>query len=507
VKRVQDLPQVTLSRDGIALTPDETRGLSEVTVSQALSVPTQCELIFRDPPGPLELPLSLLPGMGLDVSIRGYDEALFEGDVTAVEHVFDADAGREVRVRAYDRSHRLRKRQSVRAHVQVSARGLASELAADAELEVDAEADGPTHELLMQHRQTNLELLVEVLERCGLFYAVRGDRLHLLTLEGIGDPLPLALGETLLEARLELNGDPACRQVEVAGWDARRPEAYRTEVTSARSGRDTPAEVLPQDVGGDGTRSFPGEAAADDSHAEALAQAELDVRQAREVTLWAVAEGDPRLRPGALVDVAGVSKPFTGRHVLTTVTHTIDDRVGYVATVESAPPRLRSRPSAASVTEAIVTQVGDPDQRGRVKARLPGYFDVETGWMDVVTLGAGKDKGLQVLPDVDDTVLVLLAHGDPAEGVVLGGLYGAAQVPDAGGVVGGSIKRFQIRTPGGQVVKLDDEQRSVRVEDVQGSFVELTPEKVTLHATCDMEISAPGKRILIRGAAIDFEEA
>ena len=62
------------------------------------------------------------------VTVRGHEQALFEGEVTAVEHVFGADGGREVRVRAYDLSHRLRKRQQVRGHVHITARGLAEEL-------------------------------------------------------------------------------------------------------------------------------------------------------------------------------------------------------------------------------------------------------------------------------------------------------------------------------------------------------------------------------------------
>jgi phage baseplate assembly protein gpV/phage protein D len=505
MRRIQSLPQVTLASDGVLLSQQEGRALSEVHVRQALSLPTHCELVFSDPPGPLSEPAKLRPGSKLRVTVRGFDVALFAGEVTAVEHVFGAGGGRQLRVRAYDASHRLRKHQRPRAHVRVSARTLAQELAAGAGLTVDADVDGPTYELLVQHRQDDLELLVEVLERCGLFFTVRGDELHLVTLEGRGDALPLRLGETLLEARLEVNGDPACRRVEVAGWDALAAEVHRGEAGRARLGRDTAAEAPPGDMGGDGRRSFPGEAAAGDNHAEALAQAELDVRQAGEVTLWGVAEGDPRLRPAAVVQLDGVGSELTGHHVLTTVTHTIDDRLGYVSTIESTPPTLHPRPSAAVVTEALVTQVGDPDRRGRVRARLPAYFDVETGWMEVVALGAGGSKGLLVLPDVDDTVLVLLANGDPAEGLVLGGLYGSRDVPDAGGVVGGAVRAFQLRTPGGLVVRLDDEHHTVRVEDGEGSFFELAPRRVTVHAAGDLEIGAPGHRVVIRGQAIDFE--
>jgi phage protein D/phage baseplate assembly protein gpV len=499
VRPLQTLPRLRLALDGEALAGD---ALTEVRVSQALSLPAQCELIFRDPPGGLADPLRARPGARLELVVEGHASALFQGEVTAVEHVFDADAGREVRLRAYDLSHRLRKRQTTRVHVRVTARALAEELAREVGLSVEAAADGPQHEWIVQHHDSDLAMLVEALERCGLFYTVREGAMHLLTLDGLGEPLPLELGRSLLEARLELNADGACADVQVAGWDPVRAQTYLGRAAGARNGRQVAAHLSSA-----ARRSFVDQAAHDQFHADALAQAELDVRATGEVRLWGVAEGDPRLRPGARVTLAGVGEAFTGRHVLTRVTHTVDDQRGFVSTIETEPPRLGARRTAAVVTEAIVTQVQDPEHRGRVKARLPGYFDVETDWMPVVTLGAGSGKGLQVQPDVDDTVLVLLAHEDPAEGIVLGGLYGMRDVPDGAGVVGGAVRRFQLRTPGGQVVRLDDEHGSVLVEDRSGSRLELTPGRVTLHAAADLEIAAPGHRIVIRGRAIDFESA
>jgi phage protein D/phage baseplate assembly protein gpV len=506
VRPLQTLPRLRLALDGAALGERGQGALSEVRVSQALSVPTQCELVFREPPGELDDAARIRPGARLELAVQEHGTPLFQGEVTAVEHVFEADAGREVRVRAYDLSHRLRKRQTIRVHVRVTARALAEELARDVGLAVRADADGPEHEWIAQHHDSDLAMLVEALERCGLFYVVREHGMHLLTLEGTGETLPLELGRTLLETRVELNSDGACREVQVAGWDPVRAQVYVGRAAAARSGREIPAR-LAHAPGGDGRRSLLDQAAHDQRHADALAQAELDVRTTAEVRLWGVAEGDPRLRPGARVTLAGVGEAFTGRHVLTRVTHTIDDRSGFVSTIETEPPRPAPRRTAAIVTEAIVTQVHDPERRGRVKARLPGYFDVETDWMPVVTLGAGSGKGFQMQPDVDDTVLVLLAHEDPAEGVVLGGLYGLRDVPDGGGVVGGSVRRFQLRTPAGQVVRLDDDRGSITVEDRSGSRLELRPGQVTLHAAGDLEIAAPGHRVVIRGAAIDFRSA
>jgi uncharacterized protein involved in type VI secretion and phage assembly len=124
--------------------------------------------------------------------------------------------------------------------------------------------------------------------------------------------------------------------------------------------------------------------------------------------------------------------------------------------------------------------------------------------MGVLTPGAGTGKGLVTLPDVNDQVLVLFAQGDPVSGVVLGGLYGLGAPPDSG-LEGGVIARYTLLTPGRQRVQLDDAKKMLRVENSEGSFVELSPGRVVLHAQTDLLIEAPGGRIVIQGQAIDFQ--
>ena len=77
----------------------------------------------------------------------------------------------------------------------------------------------------------------------------------------------------------------------------------------------------------------------------------------------------------------------------------------------------------------------DPDALGRIQVAFGALGDVESSWMEVVGVASGAGKGLVALPDVDDLVLVLLIASDPAQGVVLGSLYGSAGPYDAG-VVG-----------------------------------------------------------------------
>ena len=425
MKSVVALPQVLVEVDGSQLEEAAINELAAVRVRHRLAAPAQCELTFH---GPVETDLPEA-GNELRVAVAGHETRLFEGQVTAVEHVFGPDRDYSVVVRAYDPLHRLRKRQGARALVQMTVDGIASELAQEVGLNSQAAESGPVWQNVVQHNETDLEVLVVLAARCGLYPVVLDGELHLITLEGTGDSVELALGEELLEARVELNGELAARSVSAVGWDPLRAETHQAEAGSPRTGRDIGAEVDPSDVGGTGEVTLFGEYASDEAHAAALAQAELDARAAGEVTFWGVAEGDPRLRAGTPVEVSGLRDELDGSYVLTDVTHAVDGIRGYLTELSSAPPDVRRRRTAAAAALGEVTSVDDPDGRGRVRVSYPAYGDVESDWLGVVVPGAGGDRGIVALPDVGDHVLVAHAHEDPAAGLVVGGLYGTGVLP------------------------------------------------------------------------------
>jgi phage baseplate assembly protein gpV len=505
--QLQTLPRLVVELDDAPLSVEELRTLWAVRVQQRLSLPTLCELTFVEPTPLLSKAESVSPGAKFRISVPGAEERLFDGEVTAVEHVYEPSHGREVRVRGYDVLHRLRKRQPVRAHVQLTLADLVKEIVNDLNITVETPDAGPLWQRLVQFRQSDFEMISEVAERCGLYFTLREDKLLLLTLEGVGDEINLKLGETLLEVRIEVNGDSACRSVSTTGWDPLRVEQHEGKADEARSGRDIGVEVEPGDVGGSGERTIIDETIDNDLHAEALAQAELDVRAAREVTLRGVAEGDPKLRPGTPVQIENVAPSLAGRYVLTSVDHTFDSVRGFVSAISTAPPAPNVVTRSPVAVLGIVTQVDDPEGYGRVRVKLPTYRDIETDWMGVVTPGAGLGKGLLALPDVQDTVLVLLPGGDPANGVVLGGLYGMLTREEWDwGVDERAVKRYTLRTPGGQRVRLDDSKNSIRLENSDGSYLEMTPEKVVLHAQRDLQIEAPGRNLVIKANKVDFQQ-
>jgi hypothetical protein len=271
------ITSVELTVAGDVLTGDALAALGAVRIAQRLSCPAQCELRIVGAHHAPAFPI----GDPLVVRFATDEEAAFDGEVTAISHVFSADGLPEIRVRAYDRLHRLRKRQSVRAFLDTDVVSLAGELVADLGLSVDADADVPPWPQLVQHRQSDLELLDEVAQRAGLWFVLRDDHLQLLTLAGVDDPIPLGYGRELIEVAVEQNSDPACRSVTALGWEAGEAVAVRGEGTTADVAFSPADATDPARWDAPGTRVLAQAAGASADALRALARAELDVRAAR----------------------------------------------------------------------------------------------------------------------------------------------------------------------------------------------------------------------------------
>jgi uncharacterized protein involved in type VI secretion and phage assembly len=77
-----------------------------------------------------------------------------------------------------------------------------------------------------------------------------------------------------------------------------------------------------------------------------------------------------------------------------------------------------------------VTQNEDPDKLGRVRVTYPELGpDNEGWWARVASPSAGKDRGLLMMPVVDEEVLIAFEHDDVRRPYVLGSLWNGKDTP------------------------------------------------------------------------------
>lgn len=501
---ISHLPKCRILIDGEALRPSDAMALESISIIQRASLPASCEMVFNEPGDMLLRDLERYSGNLLEVGMGDCRQALFTGVVTSVNFSFGTAQQRTVRIRACDKLYTLRKVQHIRSHVQVTLRDLFGEAAAESGISVDAPRSGSLWNWVIQYQQSDLDFLAAMAQRAGSYFFLDGDVLRLFSLEGLETVVVLERGTSLFEAEVEVNGARSIDAVSACGWNPSLVTSHIGRAETPRIHRTASADL--HDGTGVTMREYvlPGKNLENDAFADTMAQKILDHHAAGEVVVSGVADGNPELQPGVRVAVNRLGASLDGEYVAMEVVHTIDMKRGYLSRFSTRPPEFKIPMEHFPAMLGIVNAVDDPQGYGRIKASLPAFGDIETDWMSVALPAAGNGKGLIALPDVGDRVLIALTCGEPASGIIIGGLCGSQAQPPDWGVDGGAVKRYQLATPGGQRVVLDDGKNSVRIENESGSFYDLSPDRCTVHSAADLHIEAPGKTVVIKGDKIDF---
>ncbi len=128
------------------------------------------------------------------------------------------------------------------------------------------------------------------------------------------------------------------------------------------------------------------------------------------------------------------------------------------------------------VYPALVTDVVDPDNQGRVEVEFPWTSEEDSSqahaWARLATFMAGGERGSWFIPEVDDEVLVTFVAGDPRWPVVIGSLWnGVDETPEAMDTAGDNNIR-SITSRSGHKLTFDDTSGAEKVEVVtQGGHI------------------------------------
>lgn len=164
---------------------------------------------------------------------------------------------------------------------------------------------------------------------------------------------------------------------------------------------------------------------------------------------------------------------------------------------------------------ALVIDIVDPDNQGRVKIKLPWSPDSDGSayevWARLATFMAGNHRGSWFIPDVDDEVLIAFEAGDPRRPYVIGALWNGQDAPpetmDGGGENNVKTLRsrngvkislddtsgqesLRLETPGGQTITLKDGPGSIELIDSNGNSVKLESSGITVTSSAKVTINA-----------------
>ena len=452
------LDSAALTVDGSPLEASLYARLQRLCVRESVQLPDDVELRFDDPHFELFDEGRFAIGTRLEVSMRSGAEPVLvtAAEVTALA-VEPNTAGRhDLVVQGLDLTHRLARGPRSRTFQDMNAADIAYRIASEHGLQAKVEGAGDVLPYVVQAGETDYALLSRLAARGGLAVWVREDTLHLAPrVSGDGIPPTLTWGQNLHRFTARFASVERTDEVQVHGWDPLTKRRVTGTAREADLGSDAPAAQECSDQARSAFGSVVRHAhripVTDQRHAQAVATALLQRAKGSEVTLRGEASGAPDLGAGLEVDLAGVGQRLAGRYRVTAVEHLFGAGQPYVTRfvcggaepAELADLLAGGAGQGASVGAAggvkrtegglmvgVVTNNDDREGLGRVKVRLSAISEEdESAWARVAVPGAGPGRGLQLLPEVDDEVVVAFEEGELSRPVVVGGLWNREDSP------------------------------------------------------------------------------
>jgi phage protein D len=260
---------------------------------------------------------------------------------------------------------------------------------------------------------------------------------------------------------------------------------------------------------------------------ERVAQSLCDEFQGQFMCADVEAEGNAEIRPGTCIGLPKEQKGeignFVGNYYVTETCHTykngilttyftVSDNGGLSLLANNLSTENRLKPGQTNLV-GIVTDNKDPDNMGRVKVKFPNLEDRESYWARMVMPGAGKGRGFDCLPEVNDEVMVAFEHGDIHRPYIVGGVWNGKDEPPEH--VNDSVKDGKVRlrtfksrvghemqfvdengskrnkgiyfkTAGGHKFEMDDQEKRILLKTSGGLTIEMNDKSKMI------EIKVPG---------------
>jgi phage protein D len=447
--------------------------LIEMRVDRQLMMAGRCTLRFVDTGYTLMSSGKMKIGATVVVKVAGGDE-LIKAYVTglAVEQPEDSDP--ELVVIAHDLAHKLSRQVNVATFVKMTYSDIIKKVVQGCGLSIGTvESTSRVLEYVVQADSAQ-GLLNELATRLGYDWWVEADKLSFKKVAA-GSPVAKLVYGHQLQSFSVRGTSIRPDEVEIEGWDRAIGKAVTGKAAKGDVVQSTSKFVS---AIGDGVSQLGASVArssrfgaASAAEATELSKAMLQRAVSASINAKGVADANAAIKPGTTVAVDEVG-PLSGDYLVTGVEHVYRPRSGFVTRFTagdrmpiSIAGSLNGSGAAAPVLGplqhagllvGVVTNNKDPETLGRIKVKFPGVSDKEeSAWARLVAMGGGAKRGSVFMPEVGDEVLVGFEGDDMRQPVVLGGLYGKAEVPEWV-LDGGKVQTRRITSRLGHAFEMSD---------------------------------------------------
>ncbi len=390
------------------------------------------------------------------------------------------------------------------------------------------------HKEIVQHHISDWDFLLMRAEANGMLVLVNDGEIKIVKPVTTSEPvLQVTYGSSLLEFEAEMDARNQWKAVRTRSWDYSNQQLFESDSSSVSfkepgnvSG-STLAEAInleQYDLHHSGHRL---EQELQDWANGCLLRSRLAKIRGRARIL-----GYSEIKPGDMIQLAGVGDRFNGKAYATAVRHDISVGSWDTHIQFGLDPELYSRkmspddmPAAGLLGSIQGLQIGkvvqlenDPDGENRILVRIPVIDDNAQGiWTRVASLDAGNERGAFFLPEIDDEVIIGFINNDPRDAVMLGMLHSSAKpaplnAQDVNHEKGfttrskmhihfnDDTKTITIDTPAGNSLTLDESGTKIEVKDQNNNIMTMDSAGINMESPLEVKIKAGTNLTLEAGA-------
>src|SRR5256884_765489 len=329
-------PEFNVTLDGTRLDGEAKGAVSGVRVFLTHSGASAFEIVIDDP----ELRWQAKPTfteckeVQIELGVPGKMKKVFDGEVTAWRTELERAGPTVLVLRGMDRSHRLMRGHKTKTYAEASPIDCAQQIASAAGLTAKTSAGqpAPVKTFRIQANESDFGFLRKMADLEGYLFYVEGSDLHFERPKlSSKDDLTVTFGEDVKTFLPVANFRRPAAKVEVGAWDSAGKAAL--------TGKASPGDELwsvPGGKPGADVAKFQGTKAsvslvesqvATQEHADTVAKAALTKRSLEFLTAEVEVQGNPEIKPGAMVNVKKVGV-YSGHYVVTEANH-FYDAAGY----------------------------------------------------------------------------------------------------------------------------------------------------------------------------------
>ena len=470
-----------------------------------------------------------VPGNSIEIKVgyRGQETSIFQGIV--VRHSVQArDGDSSLTVMCFDKAIKMTVQRKSSYFLKMSNSAILEQLIGAAGLTADVENSGSAIDEIIQYYATDWDFLVSRADTYGQMVIVENGKITVKAPDFSADSgLEIKYGESIVEMDAEIDALSQLSSVTSKSWDftGQAVQSGDSSEPSVNKQGNLDGAQLAQTMGGGAYQLITSAPVATDG-LTSWAKAQLLKSRMARIRGRITFPGSALAKPGTTAKLQGLGARFDGNAYISAVTHSIGSGDWKTEAEIGLSPRwfveessgVEALPAAGLLPSVHGAQIGtvkkiedDPDGQTRIQVDVPMIEPSGDGvWARIAGPYATKNAGVFFMPEVGDEVVLNFLNNDPSFPVIVGSLYSSQHAPPFTpdqenthkAIVSNAqlkidmddVKKIvQISTPGGHIVTMSDDQKSITIVDSNNNKLEMTSSGISMNSPGDISIKATGQ--------------